>query len=1781
MVKDRNSLRGRRSGGSVRQRLLGALAMSLGVVTVSVHFWQQQDSPTDEPSTPDARLIAATVARISTESEGETLPYVAQAPPQIRYDSDRDGRDLRHDLPSGYTVVKSNGSMRKLSMRTNERKEYLDLTSQFTWLNSSRGVNALAAQAKENGREQVFGWLRLEPGKREDELTRSLNNAGAEIVGASGRLLRVLFPAEKARIEAIAQLPGVNGIGALPIAEKLRAFGGNPDIELDHDPMPMFITLMADDFDGQWRRELSTLGVEVGRYDAQIRVYTGNVPSGALETVASADFVQAIEPIGIVKTMHDTSVAAMGVDAVRTWTGPGVFAGIGGASVPIGVMDTGLNIRHVDISTNRLSICGINVVDDNPTEQDQDLWLDGFGHGTHVTGTIIGNGMDSAAFAGMAPSVGHVRFAKVLNFEGIHTTDQVLRAMDWLATASKCEDSEAVTPALVNVSLGNSGSWFEGRDTRARKLDATVWQRRQLYVVAQANSAARAFSNFAAAKNSLAVGATYDSGDHAPFSSHGPSADGRLAPHVVALGVNVISVRGNGAKAGYVSLVGTSMSSPTVAGVSALLMDAAPEHVRQPALVRARLMASAIRPDAWQKDAEVFATDNNKGPTGRQMRYGLGKVSARVAVLNQDQPRGWTGGGSTAEIVDDATYAYEDIDVPANTSRLDVVLTWDEPPVDGITGPVLNDLDLWLDAGADCGDGDCGERSSTSRIDNVEWVIIKNPTPGVWRLKIVGQRIHTESRAAIAWTVIRGDSTPQLSVIAENRSDDVTSDLRQVNVDLAMTVDEYVAAGTSLHFECRGDTADCEDLRIEASGLVREDGTVVEAGAPLSPARNSVIELGRSIQLGELANDETQRIELKLSHAGAKPIRFYYTANSWNAGGTSGSLLIQPATATGDTAPPAMESSNDAFHSAASLTGSEGSTQVDLAAATTQPGEPPASAIATDHSRISVWHQRPLGSLWYRFTAPSNQLTTLWLLNRSGSESVTLDVYTGKAPANLRRVASNQRRTVETMLDRFREVIIGETIVLSQSVVFFPEENQTYFIRVANSERTDSPMVLRWFQGEGPAHDDFVAALELSGPEGEIDSHNAGATLEAGESFGELAATTWHQWRAPRDGAFEFSVNSRDLRVVVFSGDDVGELRLLSGYPATDASIYARSGQIYRIAVATRDAFITGGPYSLSWISTAWEPTANDDFADRAALAGESGNKNWRIDDSATVEPDEPFASGVRTRWWSWTAPETGRYTWRLNETDNTELTLAAYVGTSILDLQFLSSVVQPVTRRELTFQAERNETYALSIGWPQGDFGGYYTDTARGSIDWGRTPENDERVAAIALSSVQSGSTDADDFYASTGLGEHNEHLGHSSLWWTWEAPANGWFTFAAEDRNLAIYTDAYATPIARRWLVRGEVTFRAREGATYTIRVSVPAASRSGGTYQLTWQRVVAPVWLKYVDATTESKASTGGPTPLSRPAALAVNDDGETLFTVSTDGLEVFTRNARDGTLMPTQSIDSDVSGSILAWDSAHHRLLANRCGDWFTFEPDGTTFADVSIDVDNDRGNCNKKILTTIDGNSVYTVDKNNAALHRYDIGDTGQLQYVDSYSDTKVIDAIVTADGRRLFITNGKSLYEFQRDTETGSIEEIASVISSGDRLGIDFDNSWLFTVDQSVGNVTAHELSPSLQPGTTINSENRVFVSRYYEPYQFVVGRQTGAVDVFGRGVAMTFDGVTSRIIDALRQGEDRFGNFIPSFNLLNDLVSSPDGRFVYASTSTKGILIFERVGAGVSSLDQ
>ncbi len=890
---------------------------------------------------PDRQMLEAANSQIVAESQGrvtETLVRNAIRPSKTLREIPPTVATVPQP-PDGYAFVEFHGEMSKALMEHRGAPKSARPEAGLNWLDSSTAINELIAQTARADRNWAFGWLRLADYARINELSAALRGTDAVIVGAAGSLIRAKLPGEEAQLLAIAALPEVDGIGAPQPEIKLQAVAQETSEFAAHERIPVFVSLMAIDSEGHWRQKLEELGALVGHYDPTIRVYAVSATYEVLKEIATYDFVMAIEPIGVVKALHDTAVPAMGADALRSYEGsPGLFSGVGGSTVPIAVMDTGLNINHLDISSNRSSICGANFVYFEPRVDDHDLWVDEGLHGTHVTGTIVGNGTAEPRYTGMAPLVQHIRFAKVLSHVGFGSEFSILRGMDFLAEPITCAeagpDATPIKPLIVNMSLSNTNLIWEGRGVSERKLDSIVWNQRQLYVVAQSNASISGFSSYGAAKNSLAVGAVLDGGSLAGFSSHGPTADGRLAPQIVGTGVDLFSAAGDGSREDYQRLSGTSMASPSVAGVAALLMDAVPAFREQPALTRAQLIASAIKPDIWLEDAELFPANNSNGPGSLQMRYGLGKVSARTSILNKAGTNGWES-ATAISALEDGEYAYHDIHVPEGTSRLDLVLTWDEPPTDTLASAVLNDLDLWVDRDGDCAMEPCGEYASTSRVDNLEWIIVSNPEPGMYRAKVAGTRVYTDSpRAALAWTTIRGESTPSLEISVNQELIEVEEPDEERELTVSLTTDAYIAAGTRLFIDCRtSNGADCDPDKQMQVSMERADGIMSDIQ----------MLIGESIAIGELAVGDTWRAKITFGDLVPGPdsaFSLYVKASAWNANSAIATVLTRTIRTDASDGSEAEQPANERFVNATSLSGDAGAVELDLIRAQTELGEP-------------------------------------------------------------------------------------------------------------------------------------------------------------------------------------------------------------------------------------------------------------------------------------------------------------------------------------------------------------------------------------------------------------------------------------------------------------------------------------------------------------------------------------------------------------------------------------------------------------------------------------------------------------------------------------------------------------------------------------------------------------------------------------------------------------------------------------------------------------------------
>ena len=720
-----------------------------------------------------------------------------------------------------------------------------------------------------------------------------------------------------------------------------------------------------------------------------------------------------------------------------------------------------------------------------------------------------------------------------------------------------------------------------------------------------------------------------------------------------------------------------------------------------------------------------FPTNNSNGPGTLQAQYGLGKVSARTSVLNRDSADGWVSGSATATL-DEGEYTYRDIVVPEGASRLDIVMTWDEPPTDAIADAVLNDLDLWLDKDGDCELVACGEHVSASRIDNVEWIMVRDPEPGTYRARVAAPRVLADApRAALAWTILRGASTPNLTTSTDKQT--LTGEERD-EFTLTVSADAYIAAGTRLHVDCRDaiDSTGCDDVKLRAT-VGREDGISVDLSDELDlPLGSFSDHRGMSIPLGEVGVGEDQEVRFFVSYDGASDgARFYFTASAWNAKGASVTVDVQRST-TEEYAEVARPG-NDDFAAAQSIEGEMGSHAVDLLLATPEPGEP----------AFTGFTGRPAGSVWYVWTAPesgAHRFETSPSTDATSVRNDRIDVFKGDRIAALERIASNR-----------------------SGATFFAEKGQQYRIRLSNLT-VGLPSNFRWMSGSAPANDDFAQASLLEGSSGSVEGTSGGATLERGEWFGEVAATTWYQWVAPSDGDWTFS-SDRPKVVLAVEGDDISALRLVSQYPGTTARFPARDGNTYRIAVAEPDAYTASGVYMLRWSESNASRAVNDDALGAELLESAKTSRHViDVSSTSTVEPGEPVETGVRTKWWSWDAPEDDRYTWRLGGSAYPRLRIAVFDGESVEALGLVAENGPDAAPFDLVLDAVSGQRYWISAGFATGDIAAYAQSRASADLMWGPTPDNDDVASASALQGESEGSITGSNEVRDSGTGTAHE---------------------------------------------------------------------------------------------------------------------------------------------------------------------------------------------------------------------------------------------------------------------------------------------------------------------------------------------------------------------------------------------------------------------------------------
>ncbi|MFC9386943.1 S8 family peptidase [Streptomyces venezuelae] len=316
---------------------------------------------------------------------------------------------------------------------------------------------------------------------------------------------------------------------------------------------------------------------------------------------------------------------------------PGAWdAGVTGKDVKVAVLDSGIDAGHPDLAGK---------VDAQVNFTTTPSMTDVVGHGTHVAGTIAGTGAAAGgARKGVAPDA-RLLIGKVLGDDGSGDLAWTIQGMEWAAEQGA---------DVVNMSLGAGPT--DGSDPVSQALNEISEEHGTLFVVAAGNTGPgpSTVSTPATADAALAVAAVDSTGAVAPFSSRGPRVgDSGMKPEIAAPGVAITAPKSSAMKATtpdprYVSMSGTSMATPHVAGVAALLRQKHPDW--SGSRLKAVLMGTAADASgglhavgAGQADA-VAALGATIVPDTGKAEFHLGgsqETSSRTITLTNtgDSPR--------------------------------------------------------------------------------------------------------------------------------------------------------------------------------------------------------------------------------------------------------------------------------------------------------------------------------------------------------------------------------------------------------------------------------------------------------------------------------------------------------------------------------------------------------------------------------------------------------------------------------------------------------------------------------------------------------------------------------------------------------------------------------------------------------------------------------------------------------------------------------------------------------------------------------------------------------------------------------------------------------------------------------------------------------------------------------------------------------------------------------------------------------------------------------------
>tara|TARA_B100000676_G_scaffold295303_1_gene334348 strand:- start:195 stop:4955 length:4761 start_codon:yes stop_codon:yes gene_type:complete len=536
-----------------------------------------------------------------------------------------------------------------------------------------------------------------------------------------------------------------------------------------------------------------------------------------ISSLATDSRVLRIE-MGPVLTIHNSNASIIsGVDYARSLS----ELDLRGEGEVIGISDTGLDVDHGDFG-NRLRNPIYNLFGPDSSGADSNS-----GHGTHVTATLLGDGTGDSNSTGIVPE-------STFHFYQLEVDSSGILAR-WGSLYDMFEHS-FLNDANIHTNSWGSESLVGEYTSDSRSIDLFTNDYPEMLVIFSSGDMSNSgVASPSTAKNSLTVGASTTGafGSDSPGqvydeSSSGPTSDGRIKPELVAPGVMICSARAQeaGLIAGgdcsdsmhtdgttplYMTLSGSSMAAPVVAGASAMTRQFLREEVGLTS--PSSNLIKAILVNGAEDIGELNVPNSEEGWGQLNISNSIFPQSNGInQTLFLDQDRSLLPGHSFI-------YTFE----VSGNNALDATLSWNDregsSSADQNSSRLVNDLDLVVTSpsgeqfkGNDFASGFSQSTGNIDNLNNLERVRIASAESGIWTVKIGHSGGFSQDFSLVVSSNAIELQEADLTVVPNSISSSETSPLKGDTISMQLSWINQAAAPTGQYSISLEDVTDGNEI---------------------------------------------------------------------------------------------------------------------------------------------------------------------------------------------------------------------------------------------------------------------------------------------------------------------------------------------------------------------------------------------------------------------------------------------------------------------------------------------------------------------------------------------------------------------------------------------------------------------------------------------------------------------------------------------------------------------------------------------------------------------------------------------------------------------------------------------------------------------------------------------------------------------------------------------------------------------------------------------------------